>query len=65
MTIKVVLIDDSPIFRSGLIKALADTEIEIIGEATSGAQGQRLIRHKQPDIVLLDLNLPELPDPSL
>lgn len=59
MTIKVVLIDESPIFRSGLTKNLTDADIEIVGEATNGTQGQRLIRQKQPDIVLLDLYLPD------
>ena len=59
MTIKIILIDESAIFRSGLKKFLNDEEIEIIGEASTGEQGQRLIRQKQPDIVLLDLYLPD------
>lgn len=59
MTIKIILIDESAIFRSGLKKFLSDEEIEIIGEAATGDQGQRLIRQKQPDMVLLDLDLPD------
>lgn len=59
MTIKVALIDESPIFRLGLKKCLADENIEVIGEAADGVSGQRLIRQKQPDIVLLSADLPD------
>lgn len=59
MAIKIILIDESAIFRSGLKKFLSDEDIEIIGEAATGEQGQRLVYQKQPDIVLLDLHLPD------
>jgi DNA-binding NarL/FixJ family response regulator len=45
MTIKVVLIDESPIFRSGLTKNLTDAEIEIVGEATNGIMKQSIRIH--------------------
>ena len=53
MTIKVALIDESAIFRLGLKNCLADADIEVIGEAADGVSGQRLIRQKQPDMVLV------------
>ncbi len=59
MTIKIILIDESQIFRAGLKKNLIDEKIIIVGEAGNGVQGQYLIRQKQPDIVLLDLALPD------
>jgi two-component system, NarL family, invasion response regulator UvrY len=61
MTIKVVLIDESPIFRTGLKKCLTDSgsPIEVIGEAADGASGQRLLRQKPPDMVLLSADLPD------
>ena len=59
MTIKVALIDESAIFRLGLKNCLADSGIEVIGEAADGVSGQRLIRQKQPDMVLLSADLPD------
>ncbi len=59
MTIKVALIDESAIFRIGLKNCLADSGIEVIGEAADGVSGQRLIRQKQPDMVLLSADLPD------
>src|SRR5262249_55776109 len=47
------------IFRLGLKNCLIDSGIEVIGEAADGASGQRLIRQKQPDVVLLSADLPD------
>jgi len=56
---KIVIIDDHPLLRKGL-QQLADlsTDIQIIGEADSGEQGLELVKQLQPDLVLLDLNMP-------
>ena len=59
MTIKVALIDESAIFRLGLKNCLANSDMEVIGEAADGASGQRLLRQKQPDVVLLSADLPD------
>ena len=59
MTIKVALIDESAIFRLGLKNTLTDSVIEVVGEAADGVSGQRLIRQKQPDVVLLSADLPD------
>ena len=60
--IKVVLVDDHPIVRSG-IKNLLDhaVGIDVIGEASDGNQGLEMIRELQPDVVLLDMELPGMP----
>ncbi|MCP1660606.1 response regulator [Neisseria perflava] len=59
MTIRIVLIDDHTLLRDG-IKALLSTkpDFEIIGEAENGADGIQTVSRLQPDIVLLDLNMP-------
>lgn len=58
--IKIVLIDDHPLFREGVKKALTSfPDILVIGEAGTGADGLSLIRSLRPDIAVLDINLPD------
>lgn len=59
--IKLILVDDHLIVRDG-IKALLEGEarFEIIGEADSGSHFFSLIKTHKPDIVLLDINLPDI-----
>ncbi|MFW5418851.1 response regulator transcription factor [Nocardiopsis sp. CNT-189] len=55
---KLFLVDDHPIVRSGLTALFADEEdIEIAGEAANGADAVRLIALRRPDVVLMDLRL--------
>ena len=56
---RIVIIDDHPLLRKGL-QQLADLspDIEIIGEADNGEQGLVMARELEPDLVLLDLNMP-------
>jgi DNA-binding NarL/FixJ family response regulator len=59
--VRVVIADDHPVFRSGL-RAMLDVEdgLEVVGEANTGAEVVTLVRAVQPDLVLMDLNMPEL-----
>jgi DNA-binding NarL/FixJ family response regulator len=55
----VVIVDDNDGFRAGT-RALLDAEgYEVIGEAGDGASGSRLVRSVQPDVALLDVQLPD------
>lgn len=59
--IKVFIADDHPIVRNGVINILSKvSDISIIGEAGNGSQIETLISLNVPDILLLDLNMPEL-----
>ncbi len=59
MTIRVFLVDDHALVRTGLRMILsAETDIQIIGEAESGEDALPLIRKHRPDVVLCDLHLP-------
>lgn len=57
---KVLIVDDHPLFRDGLKSILiTNSAFEIIGEAGSGKEALRLARAFKPDLVLLDLSLPD------
>jgi two-component system response regulator DevR len=59
--IRVLLVDDHRIVRQGL-RSILDPEpaFEVVGEASDGSSGITLTIEKKPDIVLLDLKLPDL-----
>lgn len=59
MTVRVVLADDQPLIRAGLRVLIADTpDLEIAGEAGTGAQAVQLARDVQPDVVVMDIRMP-------
>lgn len=59
MTIRVVLVDDQAMVRTGLRMVLAaEPDIEVVGEAADGADGVRVVTRLRPDVVLLDVRMP-------
>lgn len=60
-TIKIVLADDHEIFRNGL-KQLVDKEpdMKVIGEASTGAEALELVEKLNPDLLILDISMPEM-----
>jgi len=60
-TIRVLLIDDSPLFLATARQFLsAQPGIEITGTALSGSEGLPLVESMKPDVVLLDLCMPQM-----
>jgi len=58
--IRILVADDHAIFRDGLRKLLADAdEIQIVGEASNGVECVKMLAKLKPDILLLDLRMPE------
>jgi len=61
MAIKVLLADDHKLILAGIRRALEEVEdLEVVGEAESGSQVLPLIHQTNPDLVLLDLRLPDM-----
>ncbi|GAA2682311.1 response regulator transcription factor [Nonomuraea recticatena] len=59
MTIRVVLADDQPLVRAGLRMVVAGTQdVDVVGEAGTGAQAVQLARQLSPDVVLMDIRMP-------
>ena len=59
--LRVVAVDDHPVFLRGLVACLEDAVgVEIAGLASSGAEALERVAETEPDVLLLDLNLPDL-----
>ena len=60
-TIHVMLVDDHNVVRSGLATFLrAYNDLELVAEAKNGKEAVRLCREKKPDVILMDLMMPEM-----
>jgi two-component system LytT family response regulator len=60
MSIRTVVVDDEPLARSRLRKFLAlEPDVEIVGESTNGSDAIGCIRQQRPDLVFLDLHMPQ------
>jgi DNA-binding NarL/FixJ family response regulator len=58
--VRVLIVDDHPIWREGTARYLAEAGYTIAGTAGDGAQALRITAAIRPDVVLLDLNLPDM-----
>jgi len=58
-TTRVVIVDDHPVFRAGMVTVLQDLDgVEVVGQAGDGAEALRLTAQHRPDVVLMDLRMP-------
>lgn len=59
MSISILVADDHPIFRDGLVKSLnEDTDLSVVGVASSAPEAVEMAQIHKPDIALLDLSMP-------
>lgn len=59
--IRILLVDDHPLFRQGVADALSlNSELRMIGQASTGDEGWAMIQELVPDVAIVDINLPGL-----
>jgi len=58
---RVVIVDDHPVFRQGLRDVLeTDPELQVVGEAANGDVALQMAEDVEPDVMLIDINLPDI-----
>jgi DNA-binding NarL/FixJ family response regulator len=57
---RAIVVDDHPAFRASARRLLELTGYEVVGEASDGASGLALAREQEPELVLLDIALPDM-----
>jgi len=59
--VRVVVVDDHPFYRDGISRGMSlDGRVEVVGEAGDGAQALELIAREQPDVAVVDYQMPDL-----
>lgn len=59
--IRVLVVDDQTLFRSGLVRLLNGQDgLTVVGEATNGSEGVRMAESLRPDVVLMDIRMPDM-----
>ena len=59
--VRVLLVDDEPLVRQGMSMILAaETDLQVVGEAGDGAEAVALVRGEAPDVVCMDVRMPDL-----
>ncbi len=57
-SLRVLIVDDHDLFRTGLRTLLEDEGVQIVGEASAGQEALDIVRELAPDVVVMDLNMP-------
>jgi DNA-binding NarL/FixJ family response regulator len=63
--VRLLVVDDHDLFRAGLASLLsAEAEIDVVGQASGGRMGVRLAAELAPDVVLMDVRMPDMTGPE-
>jgi DNA-binding NarL/FixJ family response regulator len=57
-TLRIVIADDHPLYRHGLVDVLRSAGLDVVGEAATAADAVSLVRERQPDLALFDVKMP-------
>ena len=64
--ISIVMADDHPMIREGIRSMIErHANLKVLGEASGGAQALELVERLQPDVLLLDLRMPDMDGPEV
>jgi DNA-binding NarL/FixJ family response regulator len=58
--IRILIADDHGVVREGLRAVLEEDDLQVVGEATTGREAVAMVEQLQPDVVLLDIRMPDL-----
>jgi DNA-binding NarL/FixJ family response regulator len=56
--LRVVLVDDHPVYRQGLAKLLVECGVDVVAQAGNGADALQIVEETAPDVIVMDLNMP-------
>jgi DNA-binding NarL/FixJ family response regulator len=56
--LRVVLVDDHPVYREGLAKLLRESGVDVVAQAGNGPDAMSIVEEAAPDVVVMDLNMP-------
>jgi DNA-binding NarL/FixJ family response regulator len=56
--LRVVLVDDHPVYREGLAKLLRECDVDVVAQAGNGEGALVIVEETAPDVVVMDLNMP-------
>lgn len=57
---RVLVVDDEPAARRRLAIMLEELDVEVVGQAQNGVEALERVQDKKPDVVLLDISMPEV-----
>ncbi|GGM50920.1 response regulator transcription factor [Microbacterium saperdae] len=60
MSISILVVDDQPLVRQAVRDILTDGGIRVVGEASNGREAVALVTEERPDVVLMDIRMPEM-----
>ena len=60
MSIKVLIVDDHEVVRLGIASLLSDSDIDVVGDVGTGEQAVAAVKKLKPDVLLLDVRMPEM-----
>jgi DNA-binding NarL/FixJ family response regulator len=56
--LRVVIVDDHPVYRQGLAKLLVECGVDVVAQAGNGVEALKIVEENAPDVVVMDLNMP-------
>jgi DNA-binding NarL/FixJ family response regulator len=59
MPVRVVVVDDHEVVRTGIVSLFEGSDVKVVGQASGGADAVKVVKDKKPDVVLLDIRMEE------